>query len=73
MSREELAMELRDAAGALTQERLDDELAGILPAEELAGLVPRLTAAIMKIAEQLDESSTEVPATGGDARTGEQS
>jgi predicted nucleotidyltransferase component of viral defense system len=54
MSRSELALELREAAGALSQESLYEELAGILPPEELAGLAPRIRAAITKIAEQLE-------------------
>jgi predicted nucleotidyltransferase component of viral defense system len=57
MSRADLALELREAAGNLTQESLNEELAGILPAEELAGLAPRVKAAITKIAERFDHGT----------------
>lgn len=56
MTRVELAAELRAEAAALSQERLGAELGGLLPSEELAGLAPRIKAAVAKIAEWLEES-----------------
>lgn len=54
MSRGGLASELRTAADGISEEGLSRELAGILPAEELAGLAPRVGAALRKVAEWLD-------------------
>jgi len=55
MTRVELAAELRTEAADLSHERLAAELGGLLPSEELAGLVPRMKAAVAKIAEWLEE------------------
>lgn len=58
MTRAELATELRTETADLSQERLAAELGGILPSEEVAGLAPRIKAAIAKIAEWLEERPT---------------
>lgn len=57
MTREALAGELRRTAASLTERALSEELAPILPPDELAGLVPRLHSAMVKIAEHLEGSS----------------
>ncbi len=57
MTRAELATELRAEAADLSQERLAAELGGILPSEEIAGLAPRMQAAIANIVEWLEEQS----------------
>jgi len=54
MSRAEFAAELRRAAEELTEDALRDELAPILPAEELLGLVPRLRSALVRLVEVLE-------------------
>lgn len=54
MTRVELASELRAAADSLTENALRDELAPILPPEELVALVPRIRPAIVRIAELLE-------------------
>ena len=56
MSRTELAGELLAATVELSQERLAAELGGVLPSEELAGLAIRMRAAVVKIAEWLEDS-----------------
>lgn len=56
MTRVELAAELRTDGAGLSQERLDAELGGVLPTEELAGLAPRMKAATAKIVEWLEEA-----------------
>lgn len=54
MSRVELAAALREAvAGGLSDADLERELAGVLPAAELAGLALRLRVSILKIADRL--------------------
>jgi predicted nucleotidyltransferase component of viral defense system len=53
MSRHDLAAELSTAAHSLTDEALHAELGGILPVTELAGLVPRIHAALVGLAERL--------------------
>jgi hypothetical protein len=58
MTRAELAAELRDAAERLTQRVVQQELGPILPQEELAGLLPRLRAALVRLAELLDASGS---------------
>jgi predicted nucleotidyltransferase component of viral defense system len=55
MTRAELAGELREVTSSLSQERVAAELGGVLPAEELAGLALRIRAAVVKIAEWLEE------------------
>ena len=55
MSATEFARELRQEAENLTQKRLDDELGGLLPNEEMAGLAPRIKAALNMLAEQLEK------------------
>lgn len=55
MTRVELAAELRAVAVALTQQGLASELGGVLPSEEIAGLAPRMKAAMAKIAEWLED------------------
>lgn len=54
MVRVDLAAELRTAAEALTEVALQQELAPILPPEELTGLLPRLRSAAVRIAERLE-------------------
>lgn len=56
MTRTELAAELRSAADALTESALDDELAPILPSDELVALIARLRAVIVRVAEMLEGS-----------------
>ncbi len=56
MTRGELAAELRAAAEALTQDALRQELAPILPLDELEGLIPRLRSALVKVAELLEHT-----------------
>lgn len=53
MTRAELAHDLRSAVGALTAEDVDVQLAPLLPPGETAGLVPRLRAAISRLADEL--------------------
>lgn len=55
MSRDEFVAELRDAVSALTDEDSEAELAGILPAEELAGLAIRIRAAVERVAEFIEQ------------------
>lgn len=55
MSRDEFVAELRAAVSALTDEDLEAELAGVLPAEELAGLVIRIRAAVERIAGFIEQ------------------
>lgn len=56
MTRREFAAELRAAATDLTEDDLRDELAPILPDDELQGLVPRIRSAVVKLAELLEDS-----------------
>lgn len=56
MSRLELAGELRQAAIEVTDAAVAQELSGVLPEEELAGLRIRLEAAIVRVAELLEAS-----------------
>ena len=53
MSRAELAKDLCNIADGLDEIKLDGELSGILPPEELAGLAIRIRAAIKKLADDL--------------------
>jgi predicted nucleotidyltransferase component of viral defense system len=53
MSREALAAELLDAVTTLEEASVNQQLRGLIPADELAGLVPRLAAAISRLARQL--------------------
>lgn len=53
MTRDELAHELRSAADSLDRATVEAELRPLLPEPELAGLVPRLRAAMIGVAEQL--------------------
>lgn len=52
MTLAELQAELMAAANALSEVAVRDELAPILPADELAGLVPRLRSAITRLVER---------------------
>jgi hypothetical protein len=45
------AAELRREVDAVEEGRVADELAPVLPADELAGLVPRLRAAVLRVVE----------------------
>jgi predicted nucleotidyltransferase component of viral defense system len=56
MTRSELAAELRAAVDALDDRALRGELGPVLPAEELAGLLPRIRGAVVRVAEQLEAS-----------------
>ena len=58
MSRTELASDLRTEAGSLTQDRVDAELGGLLPATETAGLALRIKASMAGLAEWLEGRST---------------
>jgi hypothetical protein len=51
ISRAQLADMLRDEAGKLTDADLEEELAGLLPADELAGLAIRIRAAVEGLAD----------------------
>lgn len=55
MTLEEFAGELRDAAAGLTDEGISEELGGLLPDGERAGLAPRMRAALTKLAERLED------------------
>ena len=59
MTRGELATELQAAADALSEAKLRDELAPILPAEELGGLLPRLRSALVRLVEKLSMPSSQ--------------
>lgn len=51
----ELALDLREETRSFTAEKLTAELGGLLPDTELAGLVPRLKNAMLKLAEWLED------------------
>jgi len=53
MTLAELLAALQVAVAALDEDSLRDELAPILPADELAGLVPRLRGGVVKVVEAL--------------------
>lgn len=57
MTRADLAAELRVAAEGLSAGAVRDELAPILPPDELVGLIPRLRSSLVKLAEGLDRVS----------------
>ena len=59
MELHELGEELRGAAAELAEDDVRAELAAVLPEEELVGLVPRLRAAVVRIAEILEEPGSE--------------
>lgn len=54
MTRAEFAAELRDAVADLDDRALQEELAPVLPPDELPGLAPRIRNAIIRLAERLD-------------------
>lgn len=56
MTRAELARDLRSAAAALAAEDVQAELAPLLPPGETTGLVPKLTSAVSRLADELDPS-----------------
>lgn len=56
MSLLDLAKELRQEAEVITQKRLADGLSGLLPNEEMAGLAPRVKAALNTLAEQIESA-----------------
>jgi len=56
MSMAELCDELRTALGTIDDTSIQEELAPILPEDELAGLVPRLRAGALKVIEALERS-----------------
>ena len=53
MDRRELATELTDEVTSLNAGKIDEELGGLLPPEELAGLHTRMRAVLTRIAEIL--------------------
>ncbi len=54
MTRHEFATELREAVANLDERALRDELAPVLPPDELVGLVPRIRSAVIRLAERLE-------------------
>ncbi|MBM4059751.1 MAG: nucleotidyl transferase AbiEii/AbiGii toxin family protein [Planctomycetes bacterium] len=64
MTRAELAAELRRALDGVDDRALRDELAPVLPPTELAGLLPRLRGAIVRLAEQFEVAPEEPPRRG---------
>lgn len=56
MSLDELSAELQQAVASVDGRRLDEELAPILPPEEVAGLGPRLRSGVGRVVEWLAES-----------------
>jgi hypothetical protein len=56
MSIQEFAEELRREAAHLTQKQLAEELGGLLPHEEIAGLAPRIKIALNTLAEQIERT-----------------
>ena len=54
MTRAQFAVELRAAAEAIDERAMRQELAPLLPPDELTGLLPRLRGAVVRLAEQLD-------------------
>lgn len=57
MTRGEFAAELQAALDAVDERAVRQQLAPVLPAEELAGLLPRLRAAVVRVGERLTESA----------------
>ena len=55
MTPEQLAAELRSKCGTPSQDQLEAELGGLLPAEETAGLALRIRATTVKLAEWLEQ------------------
>lgn len=55
MTRAELAAELRATADSLADEALAEELAPILPADELVALAARMRPVVVRIAELLEQ------------------
>lgn len=55
VTRAELAHQLRSCLDELTDSDLEQELAPVLPPDELVGLQPRLRAAITRLAERLED------------------
>ncbi len=58
MSRAELAEALRDAVETLTDADLGEQLAGLLPAEELAGLAIRIRVAVTSLADAIESDDS---------------
>lgn len=58
MSRSAFVAALSEATAGLTQESVDRELAALLPPVELAGLAPRIRAALTRICEKLAEPAS---------------
>ena len=54
MSRAELAADLRSAAESMNDRQLREELAPLLPRDELTGLLPRIRSAVVRQAERLE-------------------
>lgn len=57
MTRSELAAELRTAFAAVDDTALRNELAPVLPPDEFAGLLPRIRAAVLGLAERLESDA----------------
>ncbi|MEO6594486.1 MAG: nucleotidyl transferase AbiEii/AbiGii toxin family protein [Planctomycetota bacterium] len=53
MTRTEFARELHTAAHAIDEVALRNELAPILPPDEMAGILPRIRSAVVRLAERL--------------------
>jgi len=53
MTMPELASELREDVDAITDKRVRDELAPLLPRDEVVGVIPRIRSAVVRIAEAL--------------------
>lgn len=56
MTRAEFAAELRAALDGLTERAVRDELAPVLPPDELAALPPRIRNAVVRLAEGLEQA-----------------
>jgi hypothetical protein len=54
MTRADLVLELRAAAESMDDAALRNELAPVLPADDLTGLAPRLRSSVLRIAEMLE-------------------
>jgi hypothetical protein len=54
MTRARFAAELRAALDGLGEQAVRDELAPVLPPDELAGILPRIRNAIIRLAEGLE-------------------
>jgi predicted nucleotidyltransferase component of viral defense system len=58
MTRQELAQALRSTASTITRESVARELADTLPPDDLVGIETRLSTALGRLAQELEESET---------------